>query len=189
MGTNCACSDPKIIQFGFLAILERKRKSISLHKRLVCEFIYSRLFARVCFWNGNDVLYRQTCIRNLSILGHHQQRPNMLRKGVSTLSHPHPVIKSLLTRQCILKQRKGLCQYETQWLSLEDLHVLPAILAVVSETPQNFLALRRSKTASPERALCGKCGQISVCLEGWQVGHCPPGCNCGFGGGLCWDGL
>lgn len=168
MGTNCACSDPRVIQFSFLAILERKRNSISLHKRFVCEFIHSRLFARVHFWKGGGVLCRQACIRNLSILGHHQQRPHMLRKGVNTFSHPHGLIKSLLSRECIWKQRRVLCQCETQWLSLEDLHILPAILTVVSETPQNFLALKRHKTASPERALCGKCGQIlQGCLEGW----------------------
>lgn len=67
--------------------------------------------------------------------------------------------------------------------SLEDVHILPEMLTVLSDTLQNFLAFRRSKKASPERALCGKCGQISVCLEGWQVGHCPHGCNYGFGEG------
>lgn len=92
MGTYCACYDPRIIQSSFLKIPERKRKSISLGKKFVYEFIYSRLYARVHLWNGCYVLYRQICIRNVSILWHHQQRANMLRKGVNTLSHPHPVI-------------------------------------------------------------------------------------------------
>ena len=184
MGTSCACCDPRIFQLSFLAILEGK--SVSLHKIFVCEFIYSRLFARVHLWSDDGVFYRQTHIRSLLILWHQQQRPNTLTRGVSTLSHPRPVSWLELRafwlgsafwgrgRGCVSMKHSACCYRIT---------TLPMILAVVSETPQYFLTLRRSKTASRQRALCGKCGQISVCLERQRVGHCHHWCGCGFEGG------
>lgn len=87
------------------------KKKVSSTTHLYVEFIHSRLLARVHFLQEDTQEFIDTL--TLATKTKYAPTPTSILAG----------IKSVLTKCCILRQRKGLCRYKRQRLSLEDQHI------------------------------------------------------------------